>query len=188
MNIFGKMLALETLRLKLNKAKEGEIVGLTLAEFLMILRGEADNIIKDCSCEECSQDAPEGDTSDFLTRNTGVTNEEKTAIYHPEQGLSMSLEGQDKVFELTVTPENIVKGDTITVNRWISGKDKSYVGDFLTVKHIALPYVFLECRNKYYPAKPDVLQLSFDEVVFERLTPEFVTGFQWMCETIGKKD
>ena len=46
-----------------------------------------------------------------------------------------------------ILPENLKVGDVITVSQWTSHKDGSYVGDVLVVKHIVLPFVFVE--NKY---------------------------------------
>lgn len=93
---------------------------------------------------------------------------------------------EPQTFVPEVTRENIVVGDKLTVEKWVSYRDTSYKGDFLTVKYLALPFVFVERGNRYNPSIKDALQLSMDDVVFQRLSPAFVEGFEWMSKASRK--
>lgn len=77
-----------------------------------------------------------------------------------------------------ISIDEIKKGDTITLIRWTSHKDRSWVGDLLNVKEVCPPFVFVEImsgnkvRWKY--------RFNANDVIFGRVTDTYIENMIWL--------
>ena len=46
---------------------------------------------------------------------------------------------------------DLKKGMSVTVEKWLKNNDRSYIGSVLEIQHIDLPFIIVKEKSKYNP-------------------------------------
>ena len=71
-----------------------------------------------------------------------------------------------------INPETLKVKDIIIVNKWLSHKDNSWVGDLFEVTFVELPYVFAKFKQGMW--KGDIKRFNTNNIEFGEVSDLYI--------------